>query len=422
MPVSGWINKMNTWKGAHGEREHASALLRAAAQGNSLDALLDLGVRGLLEAAAGDRAGLWFAADRRGESGRGRVIETKPGPIPEQWKHLDISTPFLRAALESPIPLRVELGNGSSVPHLGPLVGMHSAIWIPLRAANYTLALAMVAHADATANPSMELLLARADEIALAIRLHHDAGRTGRVTEELRAISGLSRAILCGVSADSILPQIARAAKNHLQAEFVTLGQGSAPPSSQESWDGKDEWRGLLRQEPLLHLWRRAFEEGRECDLTRGAIQLGTNGSSETSRATLDRVIAIPIEARNHTIGVLIAGFLASEDSNDDLVRLESYALLAATALDRESAREERLSFKMSLRHLIENSNECLVAMDRKGTVREASRAALAVLFPPRARSQEMLLEDLFAPSARERGRAMARTNLLDANLLFVRQ
>jgi PAS domain S-box-containing protein len=260
----------------------------------------------------------------------------------------------------------------------------------------------MVAHADATANPSIELLLERADEIALAIRLYHDAGRVGRATEELRALSGLSRAILCGVSADSILPQIARAAKHHLQAEFVTLGQGSEPPSSQEAWDGKDEWRTLLRQEPLLHLWRRAFEEGRDCDLAQGAIQSGTNHDAEASRATLDRVIAIPIEARNHTIGVLIAGFLASEDSSDDLVRLESYALLAATALDRESAREDRFAFKASLRRLIEDSNECLFAIDRKGTVREASRAALAILFPAWARPKEMLLEDLFSPSARE--------------------
>jgi PAS domain S-box-containing protein len=402
MPVSGWMSKMNMWKGARGEREYASALLRAVAQGNSLDALLDLCVQALLEASAGDRAGLWLAADLRGETGRGRVIESKPGPIPEQWKHLDISTPFLRAALESPKPLRMELGNGSSIPYLSSLVGMHSAIWIPLRAGNHTLGLAMVAHADAAANPSTELLLDRADETALAIRLYHDAGRVGRATEELRALSGLSRAILCGVSADSILPQIARAARNHLQAEFVTLGEGSAPPSSEQGWDGHEEWRALLGQEPLQHLWRRAFEEGRACDLTQGAIQVGMNVASETSHATVDRVIAIPIEARNQTIGVIMAGFLASEDSSDDIVRLESYALLAATALDRESSREERAAFKTSLRQLIEDSGECLVAVDRNGTVREASRPALALLFTPWAQPKEMLLEDLFSPAARE--------------------
>ena len=321
MPVSGWMSRINMWKGARGEREHSSALLRAAAHGDSLEILLDLGVQSLLETAAADRAGLWFAANRRGESGRGRVVEAKPGPIPEEWKHLDISTPFLRTALESHHPLRVELANGSSVPHVGPLVGMQSAIWIPLRAGNYTLGLAMVANADATANPDMELLADRADEIALAIRLHHDAGRAGRAMEELRALSNLSRAILCGVSTDSILPQIARAARKHLQAEFVTLGKGSAPPTSEQCWDGREEWRALLRQQSLQHLWRKAFEEGRDCDLARSAFPAAMNAASETSRATLDRVIAIPIEVRNQTIGVLMAGFLASEDSSEDLAR-----------------------------------------------------------------------------------------------------
>ena len=58
------------------------------------------------------------------------MIEVEPGPIPEQWKRLDISTPFLRSAVESQNPLRVELGldlgPGASISHLGPLVGMHS--------------------------------------------------------------------------------------------------------------------------------------------------------------------------------------------------------------------------------------------------------------------------------------------------------
>ena len=180
------------------------------------------------------------------------------------------------------------------------------------------------------------------------------------------------------------------------------MGKGSSPPSSQEAWDGNDEWRALLRQEPLQHLWRRAYEEGRDCDLTKGVIPERLSTAAESSRANLDRVIAVPIEARNHTIGVLMAGFVASDDSSEDFARLESYALLAAMALDRESTREERVAFKMSLRHLIEDSREYLVAIDRKGAVREASRAALALIFPPWARPKEMLLEDLFSPSARE--------------------
>jgi PAS domain-containing protein len=400
MPVSGgWMRK---WRGAHDERERASALIRAAARGDSLDQMLDLGVQTLLEAAAGDRAGLWLVADRRGESDLGRVIEAKPGPVPEQWKHLDISTPFLRTALESPNPLRVDLDTDASVPHLGPLVGMRSAVWIPLLARNCTFGLAMVAHAHAGANPDLEVLRARAEEIALAVGHHRDTRRATLAAEELRAQLRLSRAILCGVSADSILPQIARAARIHVQAEFVTLGEGGVPPASGEAWDGLDDWRKLLQQDPLLQLWRRVFEEGRESDIVGETIPVDMRSASNPSHAMLDRVIAVPIEARKRTFGVLMAGFQASENSNEDFARLESYAQVAASALDREFAREECAACKKSLRQIIEDSGECLVAIDEKGTIREASRAAVMLLFPPWVRRQEMALEDFFSPAARE--------------------
>lgn len=398
-----WLRK---WVGAPNGRPHSSALVRAAVRGDSLDQVLDLSVKTLLDAAAGDRAGLWLAGDRRGDSGRGRVVERSPGPIPEQWKRLDVSTPFLRSALESSNPLRVDLGAGQSVPHLGPLVGMRSAIWIPIRVGNYTYGLAMVAHARAGANPDMDLLLARADEIAFAVRHYHDANRSAIAAEESRALSGLSRAILCGVSADSVLPQIARAARNHLQAEFVELGRGPAPDASGEAWEGPDDCRSLLHQEPFIQLWRRAYEEGRESEITRQIIPVRIGAGTETSRAVLDRVIAIPIEARNRTVGVLMAGFLDSEDSREDFTRLESYALLAASALDREFIREERVACKRSLTQLIENSGECLLSIGQNGTVRDVNRAAVELLFADhkfsKGFSKEMLLEDFFSPTSRD--------------------
>jgi hypothetical protein len=130
MPASGWMRKL---KGTRCADERVNTLARALARGDSLDKLLDLGVQALLEAAVGDRAGLWLASNRHRESGRGRVVEAVPGPIPEQWKHLDITTPFLRAALERAEPFYVQLGPGQSAPHVGPLLGMRSAIWIPIR-------------------------------------------------------------------------------------------------------------------------------------------------------------------------------------------------------------------------------------------------------------------------------------------------
>src|ERR1039458_7155633 len=153
MPASGWIRK---WMGARHREDRAGVLVRAAAGGDSLERLLELGVQGLRAVANADRAGVWLAGDRKGESTRGCVVEASPGPIPEQWKHLDVSTPFLRAALETSDPLRVEIGLNETIPHMGPPVGMGRAGWVPLRTRNHTFGLAMVAHERPTAQPGLK--------------------------------------------------------------------------------------------------------------------------------------------------------------------------------------------------------------------------------------------------------------------------
>ena len=98
-----------------------------------------------------------------------------------------------------------------------------------------------------------------------------------------------------------------------------------------------------------------------------------------------------------------MAGLLRSEDSGgEDFARLESYALLAASALDREAAREERTASNETLRKIVEDSGECLIIIDGEGKILESSRAAAMLLFTPWGRMDGTLLEELFSPMARE--------------------
>src|ERR1700738_1112342 len=187
MAASSWIRK---WKSVSAPEQRTVTLARASARGDSLNQLLDVAVQTLLDTSNADRAGLWLAGERHGGISWGRVAESKRGPIPDQWKHLDISTPFLRAALESPEPLRVEFGRDDTMPHLGPLVGLQGAIWIPLRAGSRTLGLAMVGytHSHSALQLNLELLRARADEVALAVAHWYDARRRELAAEELRSL------------------------------------------------------------------------------------------------------------------------------------------------------------------------------------------------------------------------------------------
>ncbi len=400
MPAVGWIRR---WRGGRGAEDHVNAPVLAAARGEPLSQLLHLGARALLETAAADRAGLWLSGDRRGESGTGFVVEAVPGPIPEQWKRLDVSTPFLRAALESPNPLHVEFIAGETAPRLGPLIGMNSAVWIPLRESGRTFGLAMVGYARPPGQLDLDALRARADEITLAVQHYRSSRRSELAAEERRAQLRLSRAILCGVSADSILPQIARAARHYLQAEFIALGRGSAPPMAGEGWDGATEWLTVLhQQENLVQLWREVLKDGRESEISGEELANLSGASTEVPHPILDRVVAIPIEVRSVTRGVLMAGLLRSEDSAEDFSRLETYALLGASALDREAAREERTASNENLRKIIEDSRECLIVLDGEGKILEASRAAAMLLFAPWGRMDGTLLDELFSPVARD--------------------
>jgi two-component system, NtrC family, sensor kinase len=75
--------------------------------------------------------------------------------------------------------------------------------------------------------------------------------------------------------------------------------------------------------------------------------------------------------------------------------------LLAASALDREAAREEQKASNETLRKIIENSDECLIVIDGEGTILEASRAAALLLFAPWDRMEGMTLEELVSTVAR---------------------
>jgi signal transduction histidine kinase/CheY-like chemotaxis protein len=401
MAASGWMRK---WGTAHSSEGDAGALVRAAARGDSLDHLLELGAQMLLATAAAGRVGLWLTGERRGGLGRGCVVEATPGPIPEQWKYLDVSTPFLQGVLNSPEPLRAEFGLKETLPRLGPLVGMRGAIWIPLRARHCTFGLAMLAysHARTAVGLDLETLRVHADEIALAVAHYRDTNRSERMAEGFRSQMRLSRAILCGVSLDSILPQIARSARHHAQAEFVAIGKAGGSPMLPEGWEGPDEWRTLLLQEPLLSTWHTVLEQGREVEIGGKALPVRPASASCPVMPVLDRVIAFPIEIGERTAGVLMAGLLSSEDSNDDLVALESYAFLAASALVRETTRGMRAEWVNCLQRIVEESGECLVVIDEQGRVREASRAARSLLHGDRGRSEAVLLDDLFSPATRK--------------------
>jgi signal transduction histidine kinase/FixJ family two-component response regulator len=331
-------------------------------------------------------------------------VQSDAGPIPEQWNALDISAPFLRAALESTSPLRVDLVADEVTPQLGPLAGMHSVIWVPLRAGHRTVGLGMVGYARSPEKLDLNMgaLRTLAEEIALSVQYPFLSVVKSRGGEDVKDQARLFRCLQADAAGDSAFRQIARTVRNFTRAEFIALGGGNVPPLAEEGWNGAPELLTALREEGVLQLWRKVQREGRKAEIPEYEAAKISGALRGFQQQSLHRIVAIPMEVRQKTRGVLMAGFARSENADDDVSILEYYAMLASLALERNAAREEQAASEKILLKMVEDSTECLLMIDAHGKILETSRAAAMELFAPWGRMEGTLLEELFFPAMRK--------------------
>jgi len=301
---------------------------------------------------------------------------------------------------EDPVHVTFEMEPGWG--HFGPLVGMQSATWISIRTRKMLLGLGMVAYARPRVEVDPALLQGLADGIALSVAHERSAQVHESAAEEVRARVRLTSAMLAGVSADSILCQLSRLARHHLQAEFVALGRIGEATHIGDGWDGPEKWRVMLLQPPLLQAWRQVSQDGRAVEIAGVSFEVPATLSDGQRSRTLDRVIALPVVARGRTAGVLMVGLGRTENRDANLASVESYALLAATAFELETSRQERAAAARSWQNAIQESQEWLAAVDENGNVREMSSSVRAALGANLILPAEARLEDLFSPLARD--------------------
>jgi two-component system NtrC family sensor kinase len=142
---------------------------RAAARGEPLEKILEIGARNLLQIGAAERAGVWVKGPHFPDVYLGTVVETASEIVPQEWKTLDVALPFFRALLGSQEPVVTRLDDGSRISRIGPLAGMSTVAWAALRVQRDLLGLAMVAFANPRRVVDTTLLGALADVLALAV-------------------------------------------------------------------------------------------------------------------------------------------------------------------------------------------------------------------------------------------------------------
>src|SRR5665213_296829 len=398
MSAARWERRWRRGRRAE-DRANMNGLIRAKFE--PLGQMLHLGARALLAASGADRAGLWLSSDRSGETGPGCAVQAQAGAVPERWNELDISAPFLRAALESSGPLRVNLVADEVTPRLGPLTGLHSVIWLPIRAGHHTVGLGMVGYARAPENLNVNTGALRmlGEEIAMSVQYPALCGIRSSAGEDVKCQLRLVRNLQSGAAGDSALRQIARAARNFTRAEFIALGEGSTPPATEaEGWNGAPEMLPLLQQESVLRLWREVRGQNRKVEISGEDTAKNHGVWKNFQHASSMHIVAIPVEVKKQTRAVLLAGLARSRNADDLVAALEYYATLASMALERAAATEEQKASEKMLLKMVRDSTECLLVIDANGKILDTSRAAAMQLFAPWGRMEGTLLEELFFP------------------------
>jgi signal transduction histidine kinase/ActR/RegA family two-component response regulator len=366
------------------------------------DRVLDFAVKSLF-VASGDavRVGLWPAGELTALKEPGRISESRPGPVPEQWKYVDLSLPFLREALQSRSPILSGPGVPASLPHFGPLVGTQRAVWLPIRVAERLFGLAMVAYAGVDTSIRLDRLSRCADEIAAALAICRDRLRLDLAGEEMRCQVRISHAILSRDSVQSIFSRIVQAARFYAETEFVVLGTVGPQPILEVAGE-ISRTQGAAEEGWFSSIWQAVEREGCVVDLGGAALTERLRDCLAPLPVSVERVVALPVKIRDETSAVLIAGLRQSLDSSDARARLAQYVALAAMTLEREERIAEAAEWTATCHRMIENSAECLLEVNARGFIARATWAARQLLHFHTTELATRRLEDLFDLSARE--------------------
>ncbi|MBI3670280.1 MAG: response regulator [Acidobacteria bacterium] len=397
------------WRQHRGQAMLAGALSRAAVRGETIERMLELAVRGFLEAGPALRAAVWLGSTDHPQVFVGLVAEAVASFVPEEWKRLDVSAPFFHTLLQSHEPVWAELEEGAGLAGIAPLAGMRSAVWIPLRVQQKTLGLALAASFSAGRGMDTAMLQALADELALAVAQRRDHELAEQRQAELVSREQLQREILRGAPAGQILAQLVREAARETRAEFVALGESSRTRPGGvdfQGFEGARGWAPLLSEEPLAEVWRTALAQGRVVENDLETLRSKALGSQPRGRLLprerVARVVALPLRAHGQCLGVLVAGLAGPVEPAAELQRLDSYANLAAAALWEEHRRKLGEAAGISSGALLESTDQCLLMLDGEGVIREASPPARRHLESAGAQLGVIRLEDFFSADARE--------------------
>ena len=402
---------MKVWRRhEHVEEQGAQGVAQAAAAGTPRTELPKQAATYLLANSDADRIGVWIesaddeSSDDRRNAFRGIVVDRDHGDTPAEWERLSPEAPLPVELLASGKSVEQDIGAKPDAPILGALVGMQHVVWVPIESDGRLRGVLFAGHRRKNGAWSRAPLQQVAAELALALELE-DQRRLARERLEEKAATRqlLTTLASCGPS-DALLGSLVasctgEAGEGGIGAVFAILREWgdedressehsepcglaastagtrediSAGPDYALLWQSGDAaWVRAMKNEPLKGIWSRARE-------ARGPI---THEAGSTAvRGDAIRVMAIPIEAGEESLGALAGGFRRQAPSPAAQAHLELLAALAAVALQFRRRTRNAARHATQQQTLLDASSGATLLVDEQGQIISMNRAAQELL------------------------------------------
>ncbi|MGC2285825.1 MAG: ATP-binding protein [Candidatus Acidiferrum sp.] len=414
---------MWSWRKKEEQQRSWQGAARAALAGAPREDLMREVVHALARDGHADRISVWLEQDAMSVSDasatacfRGMVWEAQGEETPAGWERLSLEPPLPQELLASGQSVYQELDDSqgrspnraSSLPMIGPLVGMRQALWTPIQGKNHLRGVLLTATRRKQAAMPRESTELAAAELALALELQQEQRLARERQADVRVSKQILAALGSSASADTILSQLAASCTEKSAngsgagASFAAIGHlpqqalnATTAAEMEFAWESGDTvWTEAVEREPLASLWRSAIE---------AKHVMGAEPPASWLKEGLARLVAIPLMAAEQPLGVLVAGIPHRTSSLAMLERLELRAALAVAALERRKQHAEQIRRGARRKALLESSPEATALLDSLGNIACFNRSARILLEEtPGERAPQSAREEAPQPSTNE--------------------
>lgn len=407
MLVTHWLRSLYA---PNAEILPAREVSSAAARGVNVEELLHVAVRELIDVGNADRAGVWISGANHVANWRGHVDERSGDPAPPEWTLLNPALSFLTGIIENGEPSVQNFSEHPGVETFGPMMGMGTALCLPLRLQGRRLGVALAAWRRAWYSPLIPPLQRIAEQLSVAIAQLNDAKVAKTRESELASLDQIQKAILKGESAVDDLRLILSHVKRYSGCVFAAFELEREGGFNCHLVEGSAGWQITVHEDPLREAWARSLTERRPVQVE----GFSEPPSTMNSRAWVHplSILAVPIQASTANslanlsgtpggetqsrLGVLVTGFIPGSEIPADRERLEACARLASLALQNHLQRQWEKETRMAHESSLAKTSEWILLVNESGAVCGGSKSALKKVAGSGSSGTQAYFQDLF--------------------------